>query len=125
MSSSNSIHSPQSTHAWMASNPISLKQRLAALSANMSAIRMDSSPSSPGWRRKNFFSPPVRLWTTDGEPSRLGQEELERVMSSVIFQAGVDYELVAYFCLTHMELPFELTSSEHDQCALKSVIRLA
>lgn len=47
------------------------------------------------------------------------------MMSSVIFQAGVDYELVAYCSLTHIELPFELTSSEHDQCALKSVIRLA
>lgn len=86
-----------STRPWMASNPISLKQRLAALSANMPGIRTDSPPSSPGWRRKSFFSPPVRSRTTDGELSRLGQEELESVMSRVIFQAGVDYESVACF----------------------------
>ncbi|KAH9936432.1 uncharacterized protein B0H18DRAFT_973929 [Fomitopsis serialis] len=78
----------------MASNPMSLKQRLAALSANMPGIRMDSPPSSPGWRRKNFFGAPSRTRTMDGDTMRQGHDGLESVMSRVIFQAGVDYEVV-------------------------------
>lgn len=79
----------------MASNPMSLKQRLAALSANMPSLRTDSPPSSPGWKRKSFFSPPSRSRTVDGGAVRQGHDGLESVMSRVIFQAGVDYELVA------------------------------
>ncbi|TFY55500.1 hypothetical protein EVJ58_g8213, partial [Rhodofomes roseus] len=58
----------------------------------MPGIRMDSPPSSPGWRRKNFFGTPSRSRTMDRDPPRQGQDGLESVMSRVIFQAGVDYE---------------------------------
>ena len=95
----------------MPPNPLSLKQRLAALSANINSPRSNSfdappdSPMSPiSGKRKSFFKQPFgRMQTTDPGPSDYyGQERIQEVMNRLIFQAGVDYECVfQYFYSGH------------------------
>ena len=87
----------------MPPNPLTLKQRLAALSANINSPSRSNSfdipPESPiTSKRKSFFKQPF------GKSSSIqpeipsgqyyGQERIQEVMSRLIFQAGVDYECV-------------------------------
>jgi Rho GTPase-activating protein 1 len=84
----------------MSRNPVSLKQRLAALAAG------PSSPSAPGQapatrpthaKRRSLFAAP---WAKrNGHADGFGGAERERdilqeVMGRMIYQAGVDYECV-------------------------------
>ncbi|TRM70230.1 hypothetical protein BD626DRAFT_422970 [Schizophyllum amplum] len=79
---------------------LSLKQRLAALSAAPSAPSLPSpyhpnppeTPTSP--RRKSIFHPPWIKRHDDGHArgAQSEREMLQEVMSKMIFQAGVDYE---------------------------------
>ncbi|KAJ7601170.1 CDC42 rho GTPase-activating protein [Mycena floridula] len=84
----------------MAPTTLSLKQRLAALSANSSAPSsptFSSSPTSPK-RTKTFnFAPPWGKKTAEtlqhnGEPSSDGRDMTQEAMAKMIFQAGVDFE---------------------------------
>lgn len=80
----------------MPPNPLTLKQRLAALSANMqsSSRSSDMPPDSPSGKRRAFFKPSFGRGANadagSGEPH--GQERIQEVMNRLIFQAGVDYE---------------------------------
>ncbi|KAI0769114.1 Rho GTPase activation protein [Trametes elegans] len=81
----------------MAPNPLTLKQRLAALSATIpssSRSSLDTPPDSPSGKRRMFFkSPLMKTNSLDLGPSEPhGQERIQEVMSRLIFQAGVDYE---------------------------------
>ena len=81
-------------------NPLTLKQRLAALSispsnANANGSRTDlvSTPKSPGPRIRAFFNPSANkragdFYTEVGH----SEDKLRDVMGKLIFQAGVDYE---------------------------------
>lgn len=85
----------------MPPNPLSLKQRLAALSANINSPSRSSSfdlpPESPiTSKRKAFFKQPfgksssIAPGVASGQYH--GQERIQEVMNRLIFQAGVDYE---------------------------------
>lgn len=82
----------------MPPNPLSLKQRLAALSANINSPSRSGSfdsPDSPmSAKRKSFFKQPFgKAPVMDPGPSdAYGQERVQEVMNRLIFQAGVDYE---------------------------------
>ena len=94
----------------MPPNPLTLKQRLAALSANINSPSRSNSfdlpPESPitPSRRKSFFKQPFgKSSSSDPVPSEWhGQERIQEVMSRLIFQAGVDYEYVAPLILTRL-----------------------
>ncbi|PSR72289.1 hypothetical protein PHLCEN_2v11881 [Hermanssonia centrifuga] len=81
-------------------NTASLKQRLASLTSLNIANGSESysgpgSPSTPKWRP--FFN---RRNTEDGMGTTFyGQDQIQEVMTRLIFQAGVDYESV------HLSLP--------------------
>ncbi|KAH9912861.1 uncharacterized protein BXZ73DRAFT_93060 [Epithele typhae] len=97
----------------MPPNPLSLKQRLAALSANLnspSRSAFDAPPDSPlTAKRKSFFKQPFRKNSTsdNGPPELYGHERIQEVMSRLIFQAGVDYEIV--MCAAAMPDPQDVS----------------
>ncbi|KAI0372317.1 Rho GTPase activation protein [Pilatotrama ljubarskyi] len=99
----------------MAPNPLTLKQRLAALSANIpSPSRVsDTPPDSPLGKRRTFFKPPFGKSSNPdvsaGEP--YGQERIQEVMNRLIFQAGVDYETrpMIVMCASAMPDPREVS----------------
>lgn len=97
------VLSSLSTLQAMPPNPLTLKQRLVALSANINSPSgsrshtFDSPPDSPVTsKRKMFFKPPFgRSSTSDVAHGEYhGQERIQEVMNRLIFQAGVDYEYV-------------------------------
>lgn len=72
-------------------NPLTLKQRLAALAvAPSSSVGLDP-PKSPGAKRRAFFNP---SWVKRPNPDadRDAQDRMQEVMSRMIYQAGVDFE---------------------------------
>lgn len=87
----------------MPPNPLSLKQRLAALNTSFNAstsqlvdhIGSPSSPSTPKWLP--FLS---RRNTEDNLEGMLGEDQIHEIMSRVVFQAGVDYESVCHSSLS-------------------------
>ncbi|KAI0754804.1 Rho GTPase activation protein [Daedaleopsis nitida] len=98
----------------MPPNPLTLKQRLAALSANINSptrsSSFDASPDSPMTsKRKSFFKQPFgKSPSADTAPSEYhGQERIQEVMSRLIFQAGVDYEIA--MCASAMPDPREVS----------------
>ncbi|EIW59301.1 Rho GTPase activation protein [Trametes versicolor FP-101664 SS1] len=100
----------------MPPNPLTLKQRLAALSANIQSSSRSSSdmpPDSPSGKRRAFFKQPFgRGPSADagtGEP--YGQERIQEVMNRLIFQAGVDYETrpMIVMCASAMPDPREVS----------------
>ncbi|KAI0657273.1 Rho GTPase activation protein [Cubamyces menziesii] len=99
----------------MSRNPLSLKQRLAALSANIPSPSRsaDAPPDSPIGKRRTFFKPPFgKAPAPDplaGES--YGQERIEEVMNRLIFQAGVDYETrpMIVMCASAMPDPREVS----------------
>jgi len=79
-------------------NPLSLRQRLAALAVAPSSPTaphgFDVPPRSPVSKIRTLFNP---TWIKRSNPDRYGdqreaQDTLQEVMSRVIYQAGVDYE---------------------------------
>ncbi|KAJ6585578.1 hypothetical protein B0H19DRAFT_981776 [Mycena capillaripes] len=66
-----------------------LKQRLAALSMAQSS---PSGPSSPSSFKRKFTAPWARKQSTDEYVAQDGRDNVEEVMSRMIFQAGVDFE---------------------------------
>jgi Rho GTPase-activating protein 1 len=85
-------------------NPLSLKQRLAALSNSSSSPSSygQEPPRSPialGAKRK-IFTPWKRQHesaSVNGFREEYGESEaVQEVMAKMIFQAGVDFELVSY-----------------------------
>lgn len=104
-----SLHIPARTPSGnMPPNPLTLKQRLAALSANInspSRSTFDMPPDSPiTSKRKSFFKQPFsKSSNSDAAPSGYyGQERIQEVMSRLIFQAGVDYECVLLLIRTRL-----------------------
>ncbi|KAI0826955.1 Rho GTPase activation protein [Trametes gibbosa] len=99
----------------MAPNPLTLKQRLAALSANIpsSSRSADTPPDSPLGRRRTFFKPPfLKPSNVDAVPNEAhGQERIQEVMARLIFQAGVDYETrpMIVMCASAMPDPREVS----------------
>ncbi|KAI9058537.1 Rho GTPase activation protein [Trametes sanguinea] len=99
----------------MSRNPLTLKQRLAALSANLPSPSRstDTPPESPAGKRKMFFKPSFgKTPTVDpatGDP--FGQERIQEVMNRLIFQAGVDYETrpMIVMCASAMPDPREVS----------------
>lgn len=97
------IHLPLITCREMPPNALSLKQRLAALSNSPSSPTSpygQEPPRSPlGTRRKPFFNPP---WAKRQHETFVGNgaygesEKVQQVMAKMIFQAGVDFELVLH-----------------------------
>ena len=93
--------------------PLSLKQRLQALSTNIAQATSSGepfSPKSPGPRIRAFLSQNVMRRPQDasngnssgsnGNTSEQGysQDRVQEVMSRLIFQAGVDYEWAILLC---------------------------
>ncbi|KAH9179346.1 CDC42 rho GTPase-activating protein [Lactarius sanguifluus] len=78
---------------------LTLKQRLVALTQAPSSPSspVDPSPKSPGTRRK-FVAP----WTKLTNPQNgnhdefLGEDKLQLLISKMIYQAGVDYEVIPH-----------------------------
>ncbi|KAH9851764.1 Rho GTPase activation protein [Lenzites betulinus] len=98
----------------MPPNPLTLKQRLAALSANLPSSRSnDTPPDSPIGKRRNFFKPPFsKSPSVDMVPNEVvGQERIQEVMNRLIFQAGVDYETrpMIVMCASAMPDPREVS----------------
>ncbi|KAI1790203.1 hypothetical protein LXA43DRAFT_1149798 [Ganoderma leucocontextum] len=104
----------------MPPNPLSLKQRLAALSANINSPSRSNSfdipPDSPiTSKRKSFFKQPFGKSSSippevpSGE--YYGQERIQEVMNRLIFQAGVDYETrpMIVMCASAMPDPREVS----------------
>jgi Rho GTPase-activating protein 1 len=88
----------------MPPNPLSLKQRLAALSNPPSSPTSPHGQESPrlplGTRRKPFFNAPWakrQQYDNIVENGTYGESErVQEVMAKMIFQAGVDFELVLH-----------------------------
>ncbi|KAI0715681.1 hypothetical protein C8T65DRAFT_142866 [Cerioporus squamosus] len=104
----------------MPPNPLTLKQRLAALSANINSPSgsrshtFDTPPDSPVTsKRKMFFKQPFgRSPISEAEPGEYhGQERIQEVMNRLIFQAGVDYETrpMIVMCASAMPDPREVS----------------
>ncbi|KAI8978734.1 Rho GTPase activation protein [Trametes punicea] len=99
----------------MSRNPLTLKQRLAALSANIPSPSrsVDTPPESPIGRRRTFFKPTfgksANVEIASGESH--GQERIQEVMNRLIFQAGVDYETrpMIVICASAMPDPREVS----------------
>ncbi|KAH9002693.1 hypothetical protein EDB86DRAFT_3063234 [Lactarius hatsudake] len=76
---------------------LTLKQRLVALTQAPSSHSspVDPSPKSPGTRRK-FVAPWAKLTNPqNGDHDEfLGEDKLQLLISKMIYQAGVDYEVV-------------------------------
>ncbi|KAH8096615.1 Rho GTPase activation protein [Cristinia sonorae] len=98
-------------------NPLSLKQRLAALSmpsssstnnpySNSSYDNPPQSPRSPAPRLRAFFNPNSQKRTMDNAPeTSYSQDKLQEVMTRLIFQAGVDYETRPMVVMNASALP--------------------
>ncbi|TBU29992.1 hypothetical protein BD311DRAFT_719574 [Dichomitus squalens] len=104
----------------MPPNPLTLKQRLAALSANINSPSRSNSfdlpPDSPATsKRKSFFKQPFGKSSApapDATPGEYqGQERIQEIMSRLIFQAGVDYETrpMIVMCASAMPDPREVS----------------
>nr|VWO96825.1 Uncharacterized protein [Ganoderma boninense] len=100
----------------MPPNPLTLKQRLAALSANINSPSRSNSfdipPESPiTSKRKSFFKQPFGKSSSIAPEIQsaqyYGQERIQEVMNRLIFQAGVDYEIV--MCASAMPDPREVS----------------
>ncbi|KAI0667686.1 Rho GTPase activation protein [Trametes maxima] len=99
----------------MPPNPLTLKQRLAALSANLPSPSRsgDTPPDSPLGKRRPFFKPPFGKGSNNdvsaSEP--YGEERIQEVMNRLIFQAGVDYETrpMIVMCASAMPDPREVS----------------
>ena len=116
-------HHPTALAYNMPPNPLSLKQRLAALSANINSPRsssFDMTPDSPmSAKRKSFFKQPFgKASTSDHAPTDYhGQERVQEVMNRLIFQAGVDYECVPlYDRMPCTRLMGPILFAGHDRC---------
>ena len=80
-------------------NTLSLKQRLAALNTSINAstsqlvdhIGSPTTPTTPKWLP--FLG---RRSTEDNLTGVLSEDQIQEVMSRVVFQAGVDYESVCH-----------------------------
>lgn len=95
----------------MSRNPVSLKQRLSALaispSAPSSPRRNDFGPGTPTPKRSTFFKPPwVRRNSSTQTPEQWEVDKVASVMSRLIYQAGVDYE-VCKCSTSHNSADFE------------------
>ncbi|TCD61399.1 hypothetical protein EIP91_008520, partial [Steccherinum ochraceum] len=101
-------------------NPLTLKQRLAALSSAASGSSSSNpysdtppSPRSPGPRIRAFFNQNMRnkassssLNSSDNGPEpSYSQDKLQEVMTRLIFQAGVDYETRPMVVMNASALP--------------------
>lgn len=78
-------------------NPLTLKQRLAALAVSPSTptAPYGSEPlKSPGAKRRGFLNPSwMKRPQTDGHTEEQhAQDRMQQVMSRMIYQAGVDFE---------------------------------
>lgn len=82
----------------MAPNPLSLKQRLAALSLSTSSPTSLDPPPLPSPKRRNLFTTPWGRRQHDPimNEEQEAQGKVQQVMSRMIFQAGVDFESVTY-----------------------------
>ncbi|KII90719.1 hypothetical protein PLICRDRAFT_137120, partial [Plicaturopsis crispa FD-325 SS-3] len=90
----------------MAPHPLSLKQRLAALSLAPSSPSSPIAPDSPkSPRRKNLFSAPWgrRNGADSEEPD--ARDRVQEAMTRLIWQAGVDYETRPMVVLNASALP--------------------
>lgn len=67
-----------------------LKQRLAALS--MAQSSPSSGPTSPSSFKRKFTAPWARKQSIDDYSAQDGRDNVEEVISRMIFQAGVDFE---------------------------------
>lgn len=80
----------------MPTNPLSLKQRLAALSnapSSPSPPYGTDAPKSPSKRK--FNAPWARRHSFDhGDGEQASRDRVQDVMNKLIFQAGVDFECV-------------------------------
>jgi Rho GTPase-activating protein 1 len=78
----------------MPPNPLSLKQRLAALSNAHSSPSpphgVDGTPRSPS--RRKFTAPWGRQNANESRTEQVARDKVQDVMDKLIFQAGVDYE---------------------------------
>lgn len=82
----------------MAPNPLTLKQRLAALSTSLPGVRSDTPPQSPIGKRRSFFNSAVGKRPAEFDTGgQVSEDRVQDVMNKVIFQAGVDYESVFDF----------------------------
>ncbi|KAJ7506835.1 CDC42 rho GTPase-activating protein [Mycena galericulata] len=81
----------------------SLKQRLAALS--MAQSSPSSGPPSPSSFRRKFTAPWAKRQSTDDYTPQDGWDNVEEVMSRMIFQAGVDFETRPMVVLNASALP--------------------
>jgi Rho GTPase-activating protein 1 len=75
-------------------NPLTLKQRLAALAVSPPSPTGPELPRSPGGKRRGFFNPSwVKRPQANGQTEeRDAQDRIQHVMSRMIYQAGVDFE---------------------------------
>ncbi|OSX56415.1 hypothetical protein POSPLADRAFT_1159761 [Postia placenta MAD-698-R-SB12] len=91
----------------MPPNPLTLKQRLAAFSAPNASSRPESQPQSPTWKRRAFFGAPSRMRSSSNAQEGLWQshDNVQEVMTRVIFQAGVDYEYFYRVIMNASALP--------------------
>ncbi|KAJ7174037.1 CDC42 rho GTPase-activating protein [Mycena crocata] len=80
-----------------------LKQRLAALSMAQSSPA--SGPPSPSSFRRKFTAPWAKRQSTDDNVAQNGRDNVEEVMSRMIFQAGVDFETRPMVVLNASALP--------------------
>ncbi|KAJ7151591.1 SBDS protein C-terminal domain-containing protein [Mycena filopes] len=80
-----------------------LKQRLAALSIAQSSPA--SGPPSPSSFRRKFTVPWARKQSSDDCAPQNGRDNVEEVMSRMIFQAGVDFETRPMVVLNASALP--------------------
>ncbi|CAL1712315.1 unnamed protein product [Somion occarium] len=91
------------------SGPLTLKQRLHALSTNIAnAASGDqlNSPKSPGPRIRAFFSPNANRRQPESGPETVNsQDRVQEVMTKLIFQAGVDYETRPMVVMNASALP--------------------
>ncbi|KAJ6487245.1 CDC42 rho GTPase-activating protein [Mycena vitilis] len=82
---------------------VTLKQRLAALSLSQSSP--SPGPSSPSSFRRKFTAPWARKQSSDDYVGQDGRDNVEDVMSRMIFQAGVDFETRPMVVLNASALP--------------------
>ncbi|KAJ7745201.1 CDC42 rho GTPase-activating protein [Mycena maculata] len=80
-----------------------LKQRLAALSLAQSAP--GAAPPSPSSFKRKFTAPWAKRPSTDDYGPQDGRDNVEEVMSRMIFQAGVDFETRPMVVLNASALP--------------------
>jgi Rho GTPase-activating protein 1 len=87
---------------------LNLKQRLAAIAtAHTSSstsvfddVSQDSPRSATQKRRPFNFPMPQRRSTQDSFRGSTSEDQLQEILSKIIFQAGVDYESVVCYAFT-------------------------